>query len=87
MRQGEVVPESGADQSPGTGLRIGVERVECLLEPILGTLAGVDGAGDMGHQPIPKKRGPNQRALVICCVIAESERRVRPSIANPRPPP
>ena len=31
------------------GLALGIERVELLLEPLLGGLAGVDGAGDAGH--------------------------------------
>ena len=61
------------------GLALGVERVEALLQPLLGRLAGVDGTAQalgLGglHRPLsrsPKKRGPDQRAPVISRAICD----------------
>jgi hypothetical protein len=64
----------------GAGLPLGMERVELLLEPVLGGLPGVDGAADRLHQDRPprlarpKKRGPDHAVPVIRRATAESER-------------
>jgi len=54
-------------------LPLGVQRVEILLKPLLGGLAGIDrAAAAVGHSP--KNRGPDQRAPVINCAIFDNER-------------
>ena len=62
-----------------TGLVLGVERVEVLVESLFGRFAGVDGAADPwfahGHADRfkPKNRGPDQRAPVMARAIGDSE--------------
>src|SRR4029079_4994574 len=61
-------------------------RVEVLLQPVFGGLAGVDGAANLRHrsQPLtPKNRGPDQRAPVISRAIADSERKRLPRQKKP----
>ena len=67
-----------------TGLVLGVERVEVLVETVVRGLPRVNRAADRGlaHDgdfPLrPKKRGPDQWAPVISRAIAESDLQVSP---------
>ena len=62
------------------GLALGIERVEVLLQPLLGGLAGVDGAADGArrscrHPPsATEEPGPDQRVPVIARATADNER-------------
>ncbi len=78
-----------AEDISGTGLALGVERVEVLLETLLGRLARIDRAAGGSFQPRlahpglpplrrPKKAGPLRREPVISRAIAESDARVCP---------
>jgi hypothetical protein len=62
----------------GAGFALRIQRVERLLEPLIGGLARVDGAADRrlahGRATRPKKRGPDHLVPVIARAIAESER-------------
>ena len=70
------------------GLALGVQRVELLLQPLLGGLAGVDRAAELAGDRLrhaalpwrlmPKKTKPFQRVPVIARAMAESERYGRP---------
>ena len=82
-----------AEDIGGAGLALRVERVERLLQPLRGALAGVDRAADRpvdrlrgsalrhGAAPSrrPKKAGPLRRLPVISRAMTESERQSRPS--------
>ena len=75
-----------------TGLALGVQRVELLLEALLGGLPGVDRAAKLADRLAfgtaahaarlwlfsPKKTRPFQRVPVIARAIAESDRYGRP---------
>ena len=71
------------------GLALGVQRVELLLQPLLGGLAGVDRAAELAGDRLrhaalpcrlmPKNTRPFQRVPVMARAIAESERYGRPS--------
>ena len=70
----------------GAGLALRVERVERLLQPLVGALAGVDraaalprGARDHCTSPSrkPKKAGPLRRVPVIARATDESEAQLR----------
>ena len=71
------------------GLALGLQRVELLVEPLLGGLAGVDRAPELAGDGLrhaarpwrltPKKMRPFQRVPVIARAMAESERYGRPS--------
>ena len=70
------------------GLALGVQRVELLLQPLLGGLAGVDRAAELAGDRLrhaalpwrlmPKNTSPFQRVPVIARAMAESERYGRP---------
>ncbi len=62
------------------GLALRIERVEVLIQPLFGALAGIDGAADPTHHRTPKKRGPDHRAPVMCRAMADKDRQVLPSM-------
>src|SRR5260221_13061742 len=77
----------GLDQPPAlaplaadkglAGFALRLQRVELLIQPVLGGFAGVDGAAPYRrrrHAFKPKKRGPDQRVPVIRRATADSER-------------
>ena len=45
-----------AGDEGGAGLALGIERVEVLLEPVLGRFAGVDAAADPRHLRSPRRK-------------------------------
>ena len=78
-----------AEDIGGAGLALRVERVERLLQPLRGALAGVDRAADRlaggsaarhgaARRARPKKAGPLRRLPVISRAMTESERQSRP---------
>src|SRR5260221_799862 len=77
----------GLDQPPAlaplaadkglAGFALRLQRVELLLQPVLGGFAGVDGAAPYRrrrHGLRPKKRGPDQRVPGIKLAISDTER-------------
>src|SRR5260221_13237094 len=78
----------GLDQPPAlaplaadkglAGFALRLQRVELLIQPVLGGFAGVDRAAPYRrprrHAFKPKKRGPDQRVPVIRRATADSER-------------
>ena len=58
-----------------TGLPLGIEGVELLVEPFVGRLAGIDCAAKArGGAHSPKNLGPDQCAPVMRLAMAESDR-------------
>jgi hypothetical protein len=56
-----------------TRLSLGIQRIEGLLEPLLGRFAGIDGAANSsGHGFLtPKNNGPDHRVPVISRAILD----------------
>src|SRR5260370_279268 len=66
-----------------TGLPLGVEGVEGLLQSLVRGLAGIDGASaSVGHTP--KNLGPDQRAPVMARATSDSDRYRFPACRKPR---
>ena len=59
------------------GLALSLERVEALLQAFLGRFAGIDGA-TLHLFVVPKKRGPDHRAPVMCVATLEIDVNVFP---------
>ena len=56
-----------------TRLSLGIERIEGLLQPLLGRFAGVDGAANPSSHGFltPKNNGPDHRVPVISRAILD----------------
>ena len=57
LRQGHPAGALLAENIGVTGLALGIQRVELLLEPLLGGLAGVDGAADSWSTGLSRSAG------------------------------
>ena len=60
-------------------LKLRIETIKLLLEPVLARLAGIDRASHLAHATSPKYLGPDQRVPVIFVAISLSEPKVAPS--------